>query len=259
MHKITTTYFLFFLCLPVFLCAQNITRKPIKGKLLPSSEDLILENIHIYNSQSGKGTLSNQTGDFSMKVNIQDTIVITSLQIETTKIVIEKMHLNDGLITINIEPAMEYLTEVRLSNLKLKGDLTLDAKNIALAPIVTSADLGFPAPTTEISKGMQMLSSLSSSPLEALYAVLSGEMSKIKRRIDIEVADAKRQKVLHKVPTSFYSNQLRIPEKNIIHFIEFCEAKQNLDILVDLDSILFVEYMLELAVEYKELYPERME
>lgn len=138
----------------------------------------------------------------------------------------------------------------------MTGNLKADMENVQLKPVVTSSDLGF-TPPPEISLSERTLISLGSSPPELLYALLSGEYKKVKRAAEMERVGKKRQQVTKKLPTSFYTASLKIPEKNILHFIEFCETKKNLEDFSHLDPIEFIEAMQEIAVEYKEKFPER--
>lgn len=237
--------------------AQNDARKEIEGKLLSISDDLFLESVYIYNKQSGKGRLSDSSGDFTLSVREGDTISVSALQIKSVEMVIEKMHINDAFITLNVEPSMEYLEEILLSNRSLTGNLDLDMKNIPLEPVVTSLDLGFGPPKYDMTKGERLMHSAGSSPIEYLMAVLSGNLAQIKRRITIEERQNKIRKITSKMPTSFYVNQLKIPRKNVPHFLEFCESINNIDRIVSMELMDFVEFMQQIVVEYKEVYPER--
>lgn len=249
---------LYIFCFIAFITyGQNTPRQEVSGKLLPTTKNLDLETIYIYNKLSGKGILSNSQGDFKITLGLGDTIVASAMQIEPSELVIKQMHLNDGFITLPIQANMEYLEEVRLSNRSLTGNLDLDMRLITTEPVVTSADLGFPVTQNDMTKGERMLSSFTSSPVELLLAALSGNLEQAKRRVALEKLEGKRRYFRERVPNSFYISNLKIIPKNIPHFIDFCESENDLDLLIEMPITEFIEFLQRTAVLYKDNYPER--
>lgn len=256
MLKRRLIYLLFLLVVPTISFAQSDSRIGIKGLLLPTSEDLFLESIHVYNKQSGKGILSDSDGNFKLNLQLGDTIAVSAIHIEPIELVVEQMHLNDAFITIAIHPNMEHLKEVRLTNRSLTGNLGLDMKTIPTEPVITSMDLGY-APSTDImTKGERDISYISSSSINLLYAVLSGEMQNAKRRLAIEKRKRQQSVILKKVPLSFYKNQLKIVATDIPHFLEFCETEQDIDNIAQMEVFALIEFLEKTAVLYRESYPE---
>lgn len=178
--------FLLILLFPIFSFGQNQTRKEIKGKLLPAKDKMYLETVYVFNKQAGAGILSDSDGNFKLAMRIGDTIAVSAIHVADSELVIEQMHLNDAFITLAVEPSMEYLSEVRLSNRNLTGNLDLDMKRLPITKIITSADLGFPVPANTMTIGERKLNSVTAGPVELLVAALTGELKMIKRRIAIE-------------------------------------------------------------------------
>lgn len=242
---------------PFISFAQNKPRQEISGKLLPATENLFLETVYVYNKQSGKGILSDSLGDFKLALRQGDTIAISAMHIEPSELVIKKMHLNDAFVTLSIKASIEYLKEVRVSNRSLTGNLDLDMKKLPLKPVVTSADLGFPVSPETMTKGERILNSYTSSPTELLFAALTGELEKAKRRVAIEKREGKIQYIIRRMPHTFYTSNLKVETQNIPHFLEFCESEYNLDYLISMPIDVFIETLGKYAVLYKESYPER--
>lgn len=175
------------------------------------------------------------------------------------------MHLKDAFITLAIQANMEYLEEVRINNRNLTGNLGLDMKRIGIEPIVTSADLGFPSLGPDMTKGERLLSSYTPYSLKSfnrldvewLYAVLSGDLKRIKHRVSLEKLEEKRLSIINRMPNSFYTNKLKVSLENILHFIEFCEAQKDLNNLINMPIIEFIELLEETIVLYKVSFPER--
>src|SRR5699024_1127128 len=180
------------------------------------------------------------------------------MQIETSELVIRQMHLNDESITLSIQANMEYLQEVRLSNRSLTGNLHLDMRMLPTESAITSSDLGYPVTQNDMSKGERMLSSHTSSPLELLLAILSGNLEQVKRRVAIETQDRKRQYLLQRMPNHFYTKTLKLALANISHFIDFCESEKELDELITIPNDEFVDFLQKTAILYKTSYPDRL-
>ena len=241
----------------VFPYGQQNPRKEITGKLLPATKNLDLETIYVYNKTSGKGILSNFEGNFKLAMRLGDTIIASAMQIDPSELVIKEMHLNDGFITLAIQADMEYLEEVRLSNRSLTGNLDLDMKMLSTKPVITSADLGFAVTQNDRTTGERMLSSYTSSPVEFLLAALSGNLKQARQRVELEKYESNRQFFIKRMPTQFYTNNLKIPTDNIPHFIEYCESKEEIGKLISMPIDELVEFLQKTAVLYKDNYPER--
>lgn len=60
------------------------------------------------------------------------------------------------------------------------------------------------------------------------------------------------------MPQSFYRNKLKIAPKDIPHFIDFCESENDLDKLLNISIIEFIELLEETAILYKKIYPNKL-
>lgn len=253
-----------FFMLPVFCFGQNEIRKEIKGKLLTSTtKDMFLEAVYVYNKQSGRGILSDSLGNFKLAVRQGDTVAISALHIDPNEIVIERMHLNDGFFSIAVNLSTEYLEEILLSNRSLTGNLSLDLILLPTESVITTADLGFPAPKITRTKGEQLLASMktgsSGIPLDILFASLNGELKEIKRRIAVEKKISQDKRILNRLPVSYYTNTLNIKEEDIPHFIDFCQRETDLTYLESLSIEEFAELLNQNLEVYKNTFPKRFE
>lgn len=247
----------FIFVFPLFCFGQSQSRKEVKGKLLASKENLYLETVYVYNKQSGSGILSDALGNFKLEMREGDTIAVSALHIAPSEVVVERMHLNDAFITLAVDANLEYLSEVRISNRSLTGDLSRDMKNIPITPIISSTDLGFPGPKYTMTPGERELNAIAGGPIELLAAAITGDLRKIKRSIATEKRNSQLTNVYQRMPTSFYTANLNIKKENIPHFIDFCESEKSLEQLAQVPIEEFVDMLLLYAVRYKEAFPER--
>lgn len=108
MRQIYLICILCFFSFPLISFTQEDNRKVIRGKLLTRQKDLSLETIYVFNKQSLQGILSDASGEFKLKMQIGDTLYVSAMQIKSVEIVIEKMHMNDAFVTLNLVANIEY-------------------------------------------------------------------------------------------------------------------------------------------------------
>jgi len=120
------TFILLFSAMAKITAQEN--RTIISGKLY--SEESSLENIHIYNKNSGKGTISNRYGQFTILVKVNDTIIISGIQFYKKEMLVTKQYIKNKLITIELFQKINELNEVEIKPHNLSGNLVNDAKNV---------------------------------------------------------------------------------------------------------------------------------
>lgn len=242
---------------------QNEIRREINGKLLTSTtENMFLETVYVYNKQSRNGVLSDSLGNFKIAVRVGDTVAVSAVHIEPNFIVVERMHLNDWFIGISTKLNRQYLDEVLLSNRSLTGALLLDLTQLPTNSIITSTDLGFPVPKITGTIEERMISSMKIStsgiPLDIVFAALNGELKQLKKRISVDKKAAAYERVLNRMPNSFYTTSLGLKEQDIPHFIDFCQIEKSIPDLEKLTIEEFTEYLGQQISAYRVAFPERV-
>lgn len=96
-----------FLTLPV--CGQE-TGTLISGEI--KNDSLPVENAHIINKNTQKGSISNAKGQFKITVSDKDTLIISDLQFQNKIIMINQDHLLKKFIEINLLELTNELDEV---------------------------------------------------------------------------------------------------------------------------------------------------
>lgn len=98
------------LLLTSFLASSQENRVLISGEV--KNDSIRLENVHIINKNSQKGTISNKLGQFKISVTDKDTLMISDIQYENKIIVISQDHLLTKFIEINLLELTNELDEV---------------------------------------------------------------------------------------------------------------------------------------------------
>ncbi len=218
-------YLLFVLIFALKLSAQDY-RTIILGKVLNNS--VPIENVHIINKTSKRGTLSNKNGDFKIFVREKDTLTFSDIQFKSKIIIIDKNHIKNKKINIKLFQKNNELPEVVIENMAKslglpnaskkplnKLERNLNAYSQESLPIVILATL----------LGQQ-------GGIDDIYNIISGHRKrdrKLKKLID----DDKKHKVTQEniqiirvhFKDDFFIDTIQIKKDYIDSFINFCVPK----------------------------------
>lgn len=97
----------------------------LKGKVMVDSLEA---PMHIINISSRIGTVTSDKGDFSIKVNQGDTLMVSSVQYEKREIRITPQILQKGFLKVQVAENINSLDEVRVTS--LTGNLSADLDKI---------------------------------------------------------------------------------------------------------------------------------
>ena len=84
----------------------------INGKVLNSSNNVVLENVHVVNLNSVKGTLTNEDGNFVMKAAVNDTLYFSYLGFKSIRVRVTNDWMKFGEIKIKMTELSIALEEV---------------------------------------------------------------------------------------------------------------------------------------------------
>jgi len=125
MKKITV-FFFFLFTLSVF--SQDIERITISGTIIVSSEDK--EGVTVFNSSSNKGTVTDEKGDFEIKVALNDVVEFGALQFKDFTVTITEEVITSKRMTVLLVEEVNKLDEVVLLPFGLTGNLNADLENV---------------------------------------------------------------------------------------------------------------------------------
>lgn len=108
--------------------AQDIERIEVNGKIIVSSEDK--EGVTVYNTSSNKGTVTDENGEFKIKVTINDKVEFGALQFKDFTVTITENIIKSKKLTVILVEEVNKLDEVVILPFDLTGNLNVDLENV---------------------------------------------------------------------------------------------------------------------------------
>lgn len=225
----------------------------MEGKVFADSIETY--QINVININKKLGSITSNTGEFSIRANLEDSIVFTSLQHKTYTLQVSQSNLEKDN-SIFLELQINELPEVKISQYDLSGDLTKDIEQVQVE-FLDQRKLGFGMPrelTIEKRKLRAAYSSSGAIPLDFIIMSLNGQLKKLKQQLEIANTKAIKNEILYKTSADLIVNDLKIPEIYIEDFAYFCAEDDNIISVLNQDNPLaFIDALKLKAKDYLEL------
>ncbi|CAM1343727.1 peptidase associated/transthyretin-like domain-containing protein [Tenacibaculum amylolyticum] len=255
MNKITLLLFLF---LTTCIFAQRIS---ITGTLSDKLGKVV--NAHIVNTTNQQGTFSDDEGNFSIKVQLNDVLEITSVQHHTQKITIANIIIKHKKLTVYLHLKDYLLNEVEVKKTDLSGTLTTDAaeikkskreevmENLGLNPfakklspierkIHTATDGG-------LFKYYVFAATLS---VDNIINAVSGRTKKLKNEKKL-LDNETKLKAIENTYSDYINNDLKIDANDISRFIYFAHFDKGFEEAYTNGDIAIIKFLKQQALLFK--------
>lgn len=234
-NAMQTPLLFFILLFSLFSTAQN--KKVLNGKVVAPVKDL--QDINITNLQNGKEVTTDSEGVFAIFAQVGDTLLLTSVQLQTRRIAIEKEDFEYVPFFIKMQPAVTMLKEVVVESRKI------DAVSLGIIPkkvrIYTPAERKYYTATT----GSGII------PVDAIINAITGKTKELKKNIVIEKHERIQSRLLGMFEEDFFINELKIPQAYVNGFVVFAAEKEKIANAVMAKNKTLVRFLLgELASDY---------
>src|SRR5690606_36956690 len=104
------------------LCAQTGERVEIQGTVeMPPGDDQ--QGISIFNLNTNRGTVTNNSGEFQILAKIDDSLSVSSIQFQHFIIIIDEGVINSRHLRISVNEVINQLPEVIVSPYDLTGNV----------------------------------------------------------------------------------------------------------------------------------------
>lgn len=218
------------------------------------------EGISVVNRTAKSATIANETGDFSIRVAVSDTLHFSAIQFQNFSVIIDDGVVENRQLNVFISEAVTELPEVVVSPYDLSGNVQVDVKII---PVV-EADLPTKS-AAEINPYEYTFrpDSLVSPPNAAMRSgmIYSGmNFANIFRNIftprDVITNVGEEdidEKVLQLHEDEFFREQLNIRKENIKEFIFFAEDNGlTSEMLKPENELVLIEFLVAQSQKYKQ-------
>jgi len=133
------------LAITVLLCGFSLkaqSSKIISGRVEAKNKDVT--GVVVQNSTSQKATITDEYGNFSISIALNDTLVFSAVQFKRKVVPVSSSFYNSSFITIRLEEFVNELREVVVQPFNLSGNLDSDLTGLQLEKDVSAEALGLP-------------------------------------------------------------------------------------------------------------------
>ena len=230
----------------------------ISGKV--KNDSIPIENVHIINKNSQKGTITNRLGQFKISVTDKDTLMISDIQYQNKIMIVSQDHVLTKYMEINLLELTNELDEVIVQQF---DDM--------------SEELGLPnagkKPLNKLERNLNHYSQKStpivileallfkSGGIDDVYNIISGNRKrdrKLSALIEEDEITAGNQEYVRRIrehfQDDFFINSVKINEEHINPYIYYCLA-QNIGSLYDKGRLIEV---IDILLKSKDPYFESL-
>ncbi|MBU3011800.1 carboxypeptidase-like regulatory domain-containing protein [Polaribacter vadi] len=231
---------LFFSLFIIILNAYSQDEKIlINGKILDSLG--LVKNANIINLNTKLGTFSNDSGAFRMLVAKGDSLIISSVQHISKKILITDKILSEINLEISLKLNTYTLDEFELKKHNLMGKLAVDVKSLPKnkQDSILKDNMDF-SNVNFAQKDFRIDANIRAKPIIAKTVTnqYSGlEVGKVLSKLNpfkkskktkplednLSYLEAFPTKLLNELGNDYFYNQLKIPKEKYYHFLEYCK------------------------------------
>lgn len=230
-----TSSLLFFLFLSTLVFAQNSVE--IKGTILVANSKP--SGVHVINLNTEKEVISDENGVFIIEVHPDDLLVFSASHLDYMRKIIDEQDIKSGTISLQMTSKSTILDEVEVVNYNR----------------INAVDLGILSkPAKKYTVAERRLYGATSSPLDALINIISGQKAMLEDGIAIEQKEFALVDLETRYPEKFYIETLKIPQEEIVGFKYYAVEDFKLkEALKGKNPFLVTFIMIKLASNYKSI------
>ena len=215
-------------CLPIWVLSQE-DRSLVSGTV--RSDTLLIENAHVINKTSRKGSITNASGVFKISAREGDTLIFSDIQYQGKIIVLDKKQIESAHLDIELEGVDYELDEVVL---RQYGNMAeeLGLPNAGKEPL-TKIERNLNA-YSQKSTPMVILQALLFKPggIDDIYNIISGNRKrdrKLKALMDEDLRKEKEVSTATRIRAylkdEFFIKEAKVPEELIDSYVLYCMPK----------------------------------
>jgi len=222
-------------------------RKPFFGQIINMFSQQPLENAHIINLTTTKGTISNYRGEFRIDVAQGDTLYFSQIGYHIKKLIVsEKMleqHNIIKLVTQNYK-----LNEVVVTPYDLTGILEVDVKNLVAIGERKVLKIGKLKTSSELGANRYDKPSILQ-PVDFIYNIFGKRPKEMRKLKQLEETNQVRDLLHQKYDREFLMETLNLSRKQIESILKYCDY--NPDYITQANDLQVLQAVLSCYEQYK--------
>lgn len=247
--------------------SQNVKRVQVNGRIIVESNDI--SGITIYNMSSNKGAITNENGEFKLRVGLDDLIEVSALQYQNLNFKINEAIIQSKTMKLFLIEEIYKLEEIVVSTKGLSGNLNIDISNTNVFKpkldalyfgIKHSDDFEFKDDYKSKVKNVT-LNSERQTMINGLNIVnvvdqllLPLFRSKVADKKESGIPDVPIESIKYYFGSEFLVDNFNIPSHRVEEFIRFVESKDfNFSLLNYGKEMEFLELLNQKSVEFSSL------
>lgn len=239
--------------------SQTNQRIDISGIILSENQDI--EGVTIFNTSSNQGTITNEEGEFSIKVTLNDRIEISALQFNQITLTVNEEVISSKQIKIYLIEKINQLDAVLLSS-GLIGNMAVDIDNVKTVRNI-DVEVGDRNKAFEYNDDKAFDNQVVSNNLNSItrkgefyngvdFVQLAGGiyslLVKPKNKVIVEkplLLNKKPKTVMDVFSNEYIIKNFNIPEEKLTAFIGFLESKEmNQELFISENELKLIDYVM---------------
>lgn len=195
-----------------------------------------------------------ENGYFEIPARAGDSIYFSSLQFEN-KTVVLKMEDFDRIFTVKLYEKFNELDEVRLDNIKLSGVLSEDIDRVPKS-VYDKYGFAYPTKPTPIEERKLRFASGSGGVdvVSMIVYSLNGQKKMFQEVVQNSRLSGQVYEAYAFLPIEYYTENLDLPEDEIINFLYYCMEFPGFDRIVsNKEKLKFMEFLKDKLTDFKKL------
>lgn len=233
------------ICFIVFWCTTQLlgqTNIAIECHGKVNSDMSNLEGIYVINLNNENAAITDTKGYFSIKANVGDNLLFSSVQFKSVNKIISTEDLSH-LFFVNMHPIMNELREVVVKR------PSVSAESLGIIPYgqkkYTPAERKYAAASS---------GRLNPMGLDPLLNYFSGRTAMLKKELEVEKKEGYLVQLENLFDKNHYVNTLHIPSDYVKGFLYFAVENPKFTRVLKTKNRTSIEFLMsELAVQYKEI------
>ncbi|MEZ7497568.1 carboxypeptidase-like regulatory domain-containing protein [Flavobacterium sp. Arc3] len=242
---------LFVMFLTTAAFAQGPVSAVVKGRV--NDDGFNVDGVYVINLTTEKAVITDGEGYFEIDGVVGDTLLFSSVQYKSRRIVLTLNNFEKGLVFVKMEPIMNQLNEVvirRYNNINAVslGIIPGNQKSYTAAERKLKTATGLNASATA---GSMAGGSISADPL---INFLSGRTAMLKKELKVEKKELYLRELDAMFDRSHFVDKLKIPADYVKGFQYYAVDNDKFTKILNEKNVTTTEFLLgELAIKYKEI------